>query len=266
MIYCGTESIASHLIKQEDNSFFSFFTGGMKSINRYYNANVNDGFKQTCIDFLLGQKEELSKTKYFDDNITKNVLEEVKYCSYEEAVLFILTWNCNTVDPEKLTQKDKEKLFNFPVDKTDILVVCLQEMVELNSFNVLIGSNDKIVEHWRKMIEAYLGEATANSNKAYVYLSCYDMVGIATLVFVSGALYNRVYMHEWKEIKTGFKNNLGNKGSIALFLQIDSSYLTIMNCHLAAGENASSERQQDIQYIHNDALNERDKRRFFDKS
>lgn len=45
------------------------------------------------------------------------------------------------------------------------------------------------------MIEAYLNEVTANSNKVYVYLSCYDMVGIATLVFISGALYNRVCMH-----------------------------------------------------------------------
>jgi hypothetical protein len=71
----------------------------MKSINRYYNANVHDGAKQSYIDFLLGQKEEYSKTKFFDDNITKSVLEEVKYCTYEEAVLFILTWNCNTVDP-----------------------------------------------------------------------------------------------------------------------------------------------------------------------
>lgn len=82
----------------------------------------------------------------------------------------------------------------------------------------------------------------------------YDMVGVATLVFVSGALYNRVLLQEWKEVKTGFKNNLGNKGAIILFLQIDSSFLTIMNCHLAAGETASSERQQDIQYIHHDAI------------
>lgn len=75
MIYCGTESIASHLIKKEESSFFSFFTGGIKSINRYYNANVNDGMKQTCIDFMLGRKEELSKTKFFEDNITNDVIE-----------------------------------------------------------------------------------------------------------------------------------------------------------------------------------------------
>lgn len=61
------------------------------------------------------------------------------------------------------------------------------------------------------------------------------MVGISTFVFVSGLLYNRVHLQEWKEIKTGFNNNLGNKGAITLFLQIDSSFITIANCHLAAG-------------------------------
>ena len=72
------------------------------------------------------------------------------------------------------------------------------------------------------------------------------MVGVAMLVFVSGAWINRVSMHEWKEVKTGFKNNLGNKGAIILFMQIDSTYMTIMNCHLAAGETSASERMQDL--------------------
>jgi hypothetical protein len=264
MLYCGTLSIASHLTKQEETSFFSFLTGGVKSINRYYNAAVNDGAKQQAIDFLLGRKEELSRTAYFDDNITRNVIEEVKYCTYEEAVVFVLTWNCNTVDPEKLPQRDREKLLAFPPDKTDIIVICLQEMVELNSFNVLIGSSENVLDRWRRMVETHLHEF--NSNRAFVFLTGYDMVGVATLVFVSGALYNRVTHQEWKEVKTGFKNNLGNKGAITLFLQIDDSFVTIMNCHLAAGENASAERQQDIQYIHNDAISERDKRRLFDKS
>lgn len=74
MLYCGTLSIASHLTKQEETSFFSFLTGGVKSINRYYNAAVNDSAKQQAIDFLLGRKEELSKTSYFDDNITRSVI------------------------------------------------------------------------------------------------------------------------------------------------------------------------------------------------
>lgn len=266
MIYCGTESVATHLTKQESNSFFSFLTGGFRSINRYYNASVSDPPKQQAIDYLLGKMEELSRTPYFDDNITKAVLEEPKYCSYEEIVLYILTWNCNTVDPDKLTPKDKEKLFSFPVEQTDIVVICLQEMVELNSYNVLLGNNETIVSHWRRVIEKYLNELSADRKKAFVYLTSNDMVGVATFVFVSGQLYNRVYLQEWLAIKTGFKNSLGNKGAVLLFMQIDSTYLTLTNCHLAAGEGASTERLQDIQYIHNDALSDRQKRRLFEKS
>jgi len=76
MIYCGTSSVATHLTKQEKNSFFSFLKGGFRSINRYYNANVNDTSKQTCIDFLLARKEEQSITNYFNDNITRSCIEE----------------------------------------------------------------------------------------------------------------------------------------------------------------------------------------------
>ena len=56
-IYCGTESVATHLTKQEEGSFFSFIKESFRSIGRYYHANVNDAFKQTCIDFLLAKKE-----------------------------------------------------------------------------------------------------------------------------------------------------------------------------------------------------------------
>lgn len=66
------------------------------------------------------------------------------------------------------------------------------------------------------------------------------------MVFVSGAIYNHVYKQEWVEVKTGFKGFVGNKGAIILYLQIDSSYLTFINCHLAAGEGSQAERAQSI--------------------
>jgi hypothetical protein len=106
MIYCGTSSIATHLTKQQKNTFLSFLKGGLRSLNRFYNANVNDTFKQTCIDFLLARKDQQSTTSYFDDNIY-HTIEETQFCSYSEAVIYILSWNCNTVDPSKLTPREK---------------------------------------------------------------------------------------------------------------------------------------------------------------
>jgi synaptojanin len=266
LIYSGTDSVATHLTKQEESSFFSVLKESFKSIGRYYQSNVNDAFKQNCIDFLLGNQEENSRTKYFDDNIVASVLHEPKYCTYEELVLYSLTWNCNMVDPEKLLPRDLDRLFNFPIDKTDLVVVCLQEMVELNSYNVLMGNNSNVVGSWRKKVEKHLNEVGQDHGKSFVHLTSHDMVGIATFVFVSGTWFNKVYKHEWNDVKTGFNNSLGNKGTILLFLQIENTYLTIANCHLAAGENASGERLQGLEYIHNDALNERSKRRAFDKS
>lgn len=82
-------------------------------------------------------------------------------------------------------------------------------------------------------------------------LASYNMVGIATFVFTCGKIYNRVGKTMWHEVKTGFNNSLGNKGAILLFLQIDDSFITFINCHLAAGEKESALRMQGIDYIHN---------------
>lgn len=149
--------------------------------------------------------------------------------------MYTLTWNCNTVDPNKITIRDLDRLFNFPIDKTDMVVVCLQEMVELSSFNVLVGDNQDIVSKWQKVIEKHLNDVGQDMGKSFVHLTSNDLVGISTFVFVSGTLFNRIYRHEWCSVKTGFKNSLGNKGAIILFMQIDSSFLTLINCHLTAG-------------------------------
>ena len=37
-------------------------------MNRFYNANVNDGYKQQCIDWAL-RKGEDTKIPYFEKNI-----------------------------------------------------------------------------------------------------------------------------------------------------------------------------------------------------
>jgi hypothetical protein len=60
-------------------------------------------------------------------------------------------------------------------------------------------------------------------------------VGIACFIYVKAKLRERVGKLEWLQVKMGFKGSLGNKGVIVLFMTIDSSRMTIMNCHLAAG-------------------------------
>jgi hypothetical protein len=47
------------------------------------------------------------------------------------------------------SEKDISVLFRFTRNDTDIVVVCLQEMVELNSYNVILGSNKSLIETWK---------------------------------------------------------------------------------------------------------------------
>lgn len=97
----------------------------MKSIGRYINAKTSDAYKQECINYLLGNCKEGLDSMYFEDNIT-NVINESKYCTYNDFTAYVLTWNCNNVEPSKLSVKDREKLFAFNPDNVDVLIVCLQ--------------------------------------------------------------------------------------------------------------------------------------------
>lgn len=44
-------------------------------------------------------------------------------------------------NPEQFSSDDVDKLFNFNREDVDIVVISLQEMVELNSYNVILGNN-----------------------------------------------------------------------------------------------------------------------------
>lgn len=122
MIYSGTASISSYITKGEKNkNFFSIVGSSFKSINRFYNANVNDEYKQKCLNFVLGEGDS-SRTFYFEDNINKR-LPQIEFNSFEEIGLCILTWNCSNVNPVNL---NLEKLFNFEGQDINVVIICLQ--------------------------------------------------------------------------------------------------------------------------------------------
>lgn len=101
------------------------------------------------------------------------------------------------VDPESLKPKDLDRLFDFHPQDVDIIVVCLQEMVELNSYNVLLGNNETITTIWRKIIWNYLNKMKSSHKKNYVFLTGQDLIGIATFVFVNEPLLDRITEMSW---------------------------------------------------------------------
>lgn len=43
--------------------------------------------------------------------------------------MYILTWNCNMVDPMRLNIQEKQKIFTFLNEDIDIVIFALQEIV-----------------------------------------------------------------------------------------------------------------------------------------
>lgn len=65
-----------------------------------------------------------------------------------------------------------------------------------------------------------------------VFMAEKDLVGILTLMFVGEKHLDKISSIFWSEVKTGFKGNLGNKGSVVLSFKYDDSAVTVFNCHL----------------------------------
>lgn len=78
--------------------------------------------------------------------------------------MYIVTWNCSMVDPIGLKTKEKQKIFTFLDHDIDLVVFSLQEIVELNSYNVLLGNNDNILNDWSKTILECLNSPEINKN------------------------------------------------------------------------------------------------------
>lgn len=82
--------------------------------------------------------------------------------------------------------------------------------------------------------------------RSYTYLVENDLVGILTLVFVWEPERPRISCLNWSNIKTGFKGNLGNKGAVMLSFYFDDAIITVINCHLEAGEGKAVERLHNL--------------------
>jgi hypothetical protein len=82
-----------------------------------------------------------------------------------------------------------------------------------------------------------LNEKIVNPEERFEFVAEENLVAITTWVFIK----NRVKMQhlEGKDstvVKTGFANGLGgNKGGVIISIKLDSTWVSLVNCHLTAG-------------------------------
>jgi len=123
---------------------------------------------------------------------------------------------------------------------SDIFIVGLQEMVPLNTKEVIKKKNKAIGEEWEQILQCSLNNNSQGIH--YIPVIRKVMVGCFIVMFIKEELKLRLRMIRKFKVQTGFSGIAGNKGAVALRFNFDDSAFAFINCHLESGQNAQPQR------------------------
>ena len=143
-----------------------------------------------------------------------------------------LTWNMHG----QLPSSEEVKLLLNPHKNFDIYAIGSEEC--LRSIFKSLFYSDKT--EWETRLQDYFG-------KDYTLIKNETLCAIHLIVFIRSSLIENVSQIESNTIKTGAKNLLGNKGAVGIWFNIYNLSILIINCHLAALQGRSEQRNIDFE-------------------
>ncbi|EEH46639.2 uncharacterized protein PADG_02737 [Paracoccidioides brasiliensis Pb18] len=188
---------------------------------------------------------------------------DIEYCQFREISAAVVTWNAGAAIPGNLRDNKFIRDAIHPENPPDILVFGFQELVDLENKkitakSILMGSKKKDSsdkEHmsrqyrvWKDYLATCI-QAIMPLDQPYVLLHTSTLIGLFTCVFVREAERERIRSLNAVEVKRGMGGLHGNKGALILRFILDDSSLCFVNCHLAAGQNHTAHRNNDIAAI-----------------
>jgi len=169
----------------------------------------------------------LNNINNINNNISINHLKnnrKLKICC--------LTWNMHGLLPN---QQEVQKLLN-PHKNYDIYAIGSEEC--LRSIFKSLFYSDK--SEWETRLQNYFGNN-------YVLIASETLCAIHLIIFIRSTLIKDVSKVKVNTVKTGAKNLLGNKGAVGICFNIFNLSIMIINCHLAALQGRSEQRNIDFE-------------------
>ncbi|KAJ5146527.1 uncharacterized protein N7515_001091 [Penicillium bovifimosum] len=188
---------------------------------------------------------------------------DVEFCNFREIKAVVLTWNAGAATPGSVRTSDFIRDAVTPEDPPEIVVFGFQELVDLENKKItakslLMGSKKKESgekEHMSRQYRVWIDHLTRTLHEcmpleeSYVLLHSANMVGLFTCVFVKHKERHNIKNINASEIKRGMGGLHGNKGALVLRFVLDDSSMCFVNCHLAAGQTQTANRNNDIAAI-----------------
>ncbi|WFC99862.1 phosphoinositide 5-phosphatase [Malassezia yamatoensis] len=240
-INTGTGSLNSDYTRTGvKKSFTGMLSDAAKSASRMYMNNFQDASKQQAIDTLLGTRSGQEQVILFDPvyRAVHDQLEtrRMEYTHTENWRMFLGTYNVCAQAAQRLDPWLQH------AKGADIIAIGLQEIVPLTAQQMLTSSAAEPMQHWERMIL----HALRNEDDSYVVLRCELLFATSLIVLVKDSMLKHVHNVEATTKKTGFRGMSGNKGGVAIRMDVHDTGVCFVGSHLAAGNTNVDERNNDF--------------------
>lgn len=165
-------------------------------------------------------------------------LKEQEYTQYQEFIIFIGTWNVNG----QLPSISLKPWLSCDEDPPDLYAVGFQE-IDLSKEAFLFNDTPREAE-WEKVV--FDG---VHPKAKYRTVALVRLVGIQLIVLVNVKHYQYVKNIAVDTVGTGLLGKMGNKGGVAIRLELHNTSLCFVNSHLAAHVEEYERRNQDYKDI-----------------
>lgn len=249
-IYAGTGALNTSSTRTGvgKKTLGGLLSDAAKSASRLYINNFQDKSKQNVIDALLGNMANQRPVSVFDplqDSVNAELISRMdEYSTEREVSVFTGTWNLAGNGPSG----ENLESFLFPTaSEPDVLAIGLQEVVPLTPQQILLTDPDKL-----RMWEAVISSCIAKRKDAkarYIPLRSEQLVGTALIVMIKDTMLPYVRQVEAATKKTGLRGMSGNKGGVAIRMNIYDTSFCFVTAHFAAGKSNVEERNADFATI-----------------
>ena len=235
----------------ENDQYKSLFDKAYLNINNYFNYLDELFCKRTMILYKLNFPRVYFITKeYLKSNLNISI-NNINNFQKKIFSIFILTYNVagmntNSINSINFSEllfpikskkyfESKDSSYKYPI----FYVIGLEEVVNLNAKNILIGGEKNKYDLWEEKITEEL-----QSKSNYILLSKCKLVGILFFIFVQASEISKIKNVRNTKSKTGFYGQLGNKGSCFVEFEYENLNYGFNNGHLAAGEKIKNNEER----------------------
>ncbi|KIW72427.1 hypothetical protein PV04_00622 [Phialophora macrospora] len=257
-IYAGTGALKSSFTRHGKMSLAGALADARKSATRLYVNHFEDKNRQNTVDLLLGRLVGQTSVDLFDP-VNDWVVAEVarrrgEFESRDHLRIGMGTYNLNGKTAG--VNEDLTPWLDVRGRNLDIVVVGFQEIVELSPQQIMSTDPNRRML-WERAVRNCLNgygpgekfDGVPTKGDEYVLLRSGQLVGAALMVFVRASVLSRIKNVEGAIKKTGMSGIAGNKGAVAIRMDIESTSVCFVTAHLAAGFANYEERNRDYNTI-----------------